>query len=283
MAVAIDRQPPTAFDLADVSFEYPGGFSVVANMSLSVAKGAIVAIVGPSGCGKSTLLSLVAGLKQPTGGQIRWHEAPSMERPTAAPDRHRLSMMFQKDTLLPWLTTIENVGLHFRFSAATADSEETRKRTRELIEMADLGGSEDKYPYQLSGGMRRRVAFLASVAPHPSVLLLDEPFVSLDEPTRVAIHQKVYDIVRSLEITVVLVTHDLAEAISLCDEVIILSGRPTEIVACHKTPFGNVRNMYELRQAPEFLESYGYLWSQLSRQIRAASAVDPSPNIPEMK
>jgi NitT/TauT family transport system ATP-binding protein len=126
--------------------------------------------------------------------------------------------------------------------------------------------------------MRRRTAFLAAVAPQPQLLLLDEPFSSLDEPTRVGIHQSIYEIVRELGITVILVTHDLAEAISLCDEVLILTNRPARVCARHTMPFGRQRNMYDLRQTPEFLRYYGVLWEELSEQIRAgaptASTVD---------
>jgi ABC-type nitrate/sulfonate/bicarbonate transport system ATPase subunit len=115
--------------------------------------------------------------------------------------------------------------------------------------------------------MRRRVAFLTAVAPLPRTLLLDEPFSSLDEPTRVEIHQDVLDIARKYEMTMVLVTHDLAEALSLCDEVLILSSQPGRVVSRHPVPFGPERVMLELRQTPDFLDMYGRLWRDLSEQI----------------
>jgi ABC-type nitrate/sulfonate/bicarbonate transport system ATPase subunit len=116
--------------------------------------------------------------------------------------------------------------------------------------------------------MRRRVAFLAAVAAMPAVLLLDEPFSSLDEPTRVALHQDVLEIIRRLQMTVVLVTHDLAEAVSICDDVVILTNRPGSVARRVPIPFGRARNRFALRQTPEFLELYGLLWHDLSEQIR---------------
>jgi ABC-type nitrate/sulfonate/bicarbonate transport system ATPase subunit len=177
-------------------------------------------------------------------------------------------MVFQKDTLLPWLTVAQNVALYFKFHPAPRA--EVQQRVEWLLELAGLDGFERAYPYQLSGGMRRRVAFLAAVAPLPSLLLLDEPFSSLDEPTRVAIHQDVYAIVRRLGMTAVIVTHDLAEAISLCDEVVILTRRPGSVAVRHQVPFGNDRNMLELRQSTEFLALYGRVWHDLSEQLEPA-------------
>jgi ABC-type nitrate/sulfonate/bicarbonate transport system ATPase subunit len=176
-------------------------------------------------------------------------------------------MLFQRDTLLPWLTAEDNIGLHFKFASSKVPKDEVRRRVAELIQLAGLEGAEKKYPYQLSGGMRRRVAFLSAVAPLPRTLLLDEPFSSLDEPTRVAIHQSIFDIVKRYRISVVLVTHDLAEAISLSDRVVILSARPGTICGTHAVEFGSKRVMLELRENPRFLELYGELWHELRRQI----------------
>ncbi len=262
-------------ELRDVSFSYSPGAGVLDRLSVSVPEGSITGVVGPSGCGKTTLLAILAGLRAPSAGEVTRRGSERLA------GHHPLSMVFQKDTLLPWLTTAENVGLYFRLnSARTARTAGTDKvaaaqRVAHLIKLAGLEGAERKYPYQLSGGMRRRTAFLAAVAPQPQVLLLDEPFSSLDEPTRVGIHQSIYEIVRELGITVILVTHDLAEAISLCDEVLILTNRPARVCQRHTMPFGVQRNMYDLRRTPEFLRFYGLLWEELSRQIRAAVGHGP--------
>jgi sulfonate transport system ATP-binding protein len=255
--------------LEGVCFEYPRtGVAVVDDFSIEIATGKVVGIVGPSGCGKSTLLSMIAGLNVPTAGRVEWGDRELGARESS----HLLAMVFQKDTLLPWMTVRDNVGLHFKLKRRQRSRKDVNARIDELIELAGLGDAGHKYPYQLSGGMRRRVQFLAAVAPQPSVLLLDEPFSSLDEPTRVALHQDVFRIVRALGTTVVLVTHDLAEAVALSDEVAVLTSRPTRIYERVAVPFGDERNMFELRQTNEFLSLYGTLWSKLSLQIQRQMA-----------
>jgi NitT/TauT family transport system ATP-binding protein len=260
--------------LSDVHFSYPDGTPVINGLSLAVPRGAIVGIVGPSGCGKSTLLNLLAGIARPTAGRI--------ER-DFVPGTHPISMVFQKDTVLPWLTVAENVTFYARFKTHGVKrgliKRLTSRRSRggagvlepdvaDLLRFIGLLDRADAYPYQLSGGMRRRLAFLTAVAAKPQVLLLDEPFSSVDEPTRIGIHQDVFRIARSMQMTAILVTHDLAEAISLCDQVLILSSRPTSVVRNEAMPFGDDRQMFELRETPEFLEAYANLWHALTAQIR---------------
>jgi ABC-type nitrate/sulfonate/bicarbonate transport system ATPase subunit len=260
----------------NLSFAYPGGTQVLDHMSIAVPVGSITGVVGPSGCGKSTLLALLAGLLQPTTGRIEW------SADTAQPPRHPLTMMFQKDTLLPWLTVEDNVGLHFRMSNSRLGKGEQRDRISELIHLAGMNGAERKFPYQLSGGMRRRTAFLASVAAHPRTLLLDEPFSALDEPTRIGIHQDIFNIVKREGITVLLITHDLGEAISLSDQVMILTSQPASVYKRFDIPFGTNRNFLELRENPKFLELYGHVWEQLAVQIqfsRASSAHRPTNDL----
>jgi NitT/TauT family transport system ATP-binding protein len=247
-----------AVTVTDVSYAYPNGTEALNGVSFVIPRAKSVGIVGPSGCGKSTLLGVISGLLSASAGSVSVAPGPT--------DRHQLSMMFQKDTLLPWLTVSENIRLFYRFHRA--DHEAISQRVAELTRLVGLQGFENFYPYQLSGGMRRRVGLLAAVAPRPETLLLDEPFSSLDEPTRVLIHQELFDIVRRFAISVVLVTHDLAEAITLCDEIIILSPRPGQIAARFEIPFGTERNVLELRRTREFLEIYGQLWNELSQQIK---------------
>jgi ABC-type nitrate/sulfonate/bicarbonate transport system ATPase subunit len=245
-----------------VSFAYPGGTQVLDDMSIAVPPGSITGVVGPSGCGKSTLLALLAGLLQPGSGRIAW------SRDDAQPARHPLTMMFQKDTLLPWLTVEDNIGLHFRVSNSRLGKSEQKARIAELVHLAGLDGAERKFPYQLSGGMRRRTAFLASVAPHPRTLLLDEPFSALDEPTRIGIHQDIFNIVKREGITVLLITHDLGEAISLSDQVMVLTSQPATVFKRFDIPFGAERNFLGMREHPGFLELYGQVWEQLAVQIQ---------------
>lgn len=246
------------FNIEDVTFRYPAGVTALQGLTMTIPAKSSLGIVGPSGCGKSTLLQLLAGLRKPNGGRITW--------PLAPPRTHPMSMVFQVDTLLPWLTAAENVGLHFKFNRGFSRLYK-RERVSDLLGLVGLQDFADAYPYELSGGMRRRIAFLTAVAPEPAVLLLDEPFSSLDEPTRVAIHQDVIKIIAELETTVVLVTHDLAEAISLCNEIVIMTNRPGSVASRHNVPFPPERNAFELRHTKPFLELYATLWDELSYQI----------------
>ena len=254
--------PPALLQVDDVRFAYPGAATVLDGVDISVPEGSITGVVGPSGCGKSTLLALLAGLLQPDSGRLTW----SADR--VQPPRHPLTMMFQKDTLLPWLTVEDNIGLHFRLKPSGLDRDAQKARIAELIQLAGLQGAERKFPYQLSGGMRRRTAFLASVAPHPRVLLLDEPFSALDEPTRIGIHQDIFHIVKREGITVLLITHDLGEAISLSDQVLILTAQPARVFRRFDIGFGKQRDFLGLRESPEFLALYGQVWEQLAVQIQ---------------
>jgi NitT/TauT family transport system ATP-binding protein len=258
--------------LRGVGFRYPNGTEALAGLDLDIRAGEVTGIVGPSGCGKSTTLALLAGLARPTAGTVE----------VAPPSRggHPLAMVFQQDTLLPWLTVEENVGLHFRFRGGRREAKE---EIAGLLEMIGLDGFARAYPKQLSGGMRRRAAFLAGIAPKPNVLLLDEPFSSVDEPSRVRIHQEVLGIVNRFRTTTVLVTHDLAEAITLSNRVVILSARPGRVIATHEIPFGEDRNVLGLRDSPEFLELYGRLWHELSAQIARSTDVDTDEGQPPLE
>jgi NitT/TauT family transport system ATP-binding protein len=260
---ATSAAPAPSIQLRDLRFEYADGRAVIDGVDLSVSSGEIVGIVGPSGCGKSTLLSLIAGLNRPTSGEVH-------RRPT---HRHPLSMMFQRDTLAPWLRARDNVLLHEKFGGrkhrrrgsggAAADA-----RADELLQLVGLGDRAGAFPNELSGGMRRRLAFLQAIAVEPEVLLLDEPFSSVDEPSRIGIHQDVFRIAKTMEMTTILVTHDLAEALTLCDRIIILSQRPSVVAHEHVVTFGSERDMTAIRESPEYLKLYASLWHDLAAEIK---------------
>jgi NitT/TauT family transport system ATP-binding protein len=260
---AVAAEPGVAARYRGVGFRYPTGTEALAGLDLEVRAGEVTGIVGPSGCGKSTTLALLAGLADATAGSVEI--APSIR------EGHPLSMVFQQDTLLPWLTVEQNVGLHFRFRGGARHAKD---EIASLLRMVGLDGFARAYPKQLSGGMRRRVAFLAGIAPKPNMLLLDEPISTVDEPSRVRIHQEVLGIVNRFRTTTVLVTHDLAEAITLSNRVAIFSARPGRVVAVHEIPFGEDRNVFELRDTPEFLELYGQLWHELSTQIAKSAEAE---------
>ncbi len=241
----------------NVGYTYSDGTRAIGDLSFDLAAGEMLTIVGPSGCGKSTLLRLISELRRPTQGTIARH--------LGGVGRHQCSMVFQEDTLLPWRTVEENVGLYYRFKGDSGTA--PRGHIADLLAMVKLSQYAKFYPYQLSGGMKRRVAVLTAIAPLPDLLLLDEPFSALDEPTRIAIHSDLHMLIKRLNIAAVLVTHDLTEAISLSDRVFILSRPPAFIVEEVPIPFGTNRNMYDLRDDPAFLALYGRLWRKLKEQI----------------
>lgn len=246
-----------------VSYSYPNGLTALNGLSLNVERGKVISLVGPSGCGKSTLLGLIAGLTSPSSGRITRNLSTSN-------GRHPLAMMFQQDTLLPWLTVRENIALFTRFKGRRARRDPAiASRVEELLNLVGLQGFADVLPHELSGGMRRRAAFLAAVAPQPNVLLLDEPFSSVDEPTRIGIHESVFKVTKLLEIGVVLVTHDLAEAVTLSDEVNILTARPGRVALSLEMPFGDVRDMMAVRDSDAYSEIYRELWHRLRLEIEA--------------
>lgn len=255
------KAPDRILRLKDVAYVYPTGLRALDSVNLDVSPGEVVGIVGPSGCGKSTLLSIIAGLLVPTEGSLEWEERSA----DAIAQQRRLSLVFQRDTLLPWLTVEKNVGFGLRY--LRMNKRERSARISRLLRLAGLEDVRKAYPYQLSGGMRRRVAFLTGVATLPRVLLLDEPFSALDEPTRVTIHGEVLSIIKELGMTVLLVTHDLAEAISFSDRACILSARPGRIAAVHEIPFGYPRDVLAVRETTEYQSLYKALWRELSMQI----------------
>lgn len=256
--------PPTwTLRLNNVSYSYPNGTMALDGVSLEIERGEIISIIGPSGSGKSTLLAAIAGLLAPSRGEVLWNDAAG-----ARSDRlvqRRLTLVFQKDTLLPWLTVSKNVAFGLRY--LRLDRKTKQERVERLLELAGLQDASSLYPYQLSGGMRRRVAFLSGVAPFPQVLLLDEPFSALDEPSRLGIHRDVLAIAHDLGMTMILVTHDLGEAISLADRVYILSRRPARVTAVHSVPFGHDRDVFTLRETVEYQSLYRSLWHDLRLQI----------------
>jgi NitT/TauT family transport system ATP-binding protein len=252
-----DSEPIISID--HVGFVYPVGLRAISDVTFSVAHGEILAIVGPSGCGKSTLLRLLANLAAPTAGKIRRHFGKRGDGSLGC------SMVFQEDTLLPWFRVRDNVGLYFKLHHKRgADVSELVAR---LLKMVGLDGFADYFPSQLSGGMKRRIVMLTAVAPLPDLLLLDEPFSALDEPTRIAIHQDLHRLIKEFGISAVLVTHDLAEAITLSDRVLLLSRAPARIISEVTVPFGYERDLMDLRASPEFLRLYGHLWNELKSEI----------------
>jgi NitT/TauT family transport system ATP-binding protein len=201
------------------------GTSVAAleGIDLEVPDGQFVSVVGPSGCGKSTLLSLVAGLRQPSSGAVRCDGEP-----VTAPMPRKVGMIFQEANLLPWLSAVDNVA--FPLKLRHVPKPERRAAAARMLELTGLRGFDDRLPHQLSGGMKQRVSIARGLVQDPAVLLMDEPFASLDEQTRMVLGDELLRIWSETRKTVLFVTHSLNEAVYLADRVVVLSARPGRVV-----------------------------------------------------
>ena len=197
------------------------------DLNFCVYEGEFVAVIGPSGCGKTTLLSLAAGLLRPTEGSVLVYGRPP------ARGAQDFGYMLQRDELFPWRTVEANIRLPLEVRGIRSPQQE--KRALALAEKYGLGGFLKHYPDQLSGGMRQRAALIRTLAADPHILLLDEPFSALDYQTRLNVCDDVYNIIRSEQKTAVLVTHDISEAISMADVIMVLSARPARVKTIHTT------------------------------------------------
>ena len=247
-------------NLQHISYTYhtlEGETLALSDISFSLKKGEFAAIVGPSGCGKSTLLSLICGLLPCTEGQIKINEKHLKESTT------NVGYMLQHDELFEWRTIYNNVILGLEVQHAL--TARTKKRAHELLEIYGLGGFENSRPSELSGGMRQRAALIRTLVLEPELLLLDEPFSALDYQTRLQVGDDIGQIIRNEGKSALLVTHDLSEAISLADRVIVLSSRPATIRQTvplifhleHDTPLNR-------RSAPEFKNYFNLIWKELN-------------------
>ena len=251
--------------LASVCKAYRSGATshvAIGNISLTIEDGQFVSVVGPSGCGKSTLLNMVAGFVAPSAGKI------TVKGEAVAPGRvpSRLGYLFQKDAVLPWLTVEQNVGLGLRFAHMSAP--QIRQKVSALLKLANLQGYEKYFPYQLSGGMRQRTALLMTLACDPRVLLLDEPFGALDSHTKINLHRELHEIWRQLRQTIVMVTHDLDEAVALSDRVIVLSGPPSRILLDRRIDIPHPRDPYTVRETEPFGQHLRALWGVLGKEYQ---------------
>ncbi len=198
------------------------GLQVIQDFSREIGDGELVALVGPSGCGKSTLLHIAAGLETPSGGAML-----ADGRPVQGPHPER-TLMFQENALYPWLTLEQNVALALEFQKQ--DKQQARKQARSWLEKVNLAGFESYYPHQVSGGMRQRAALARAFISAPKALLLDEPFGALDALTRMTLQDALRQLIREAGPTVLLVTHDVDEALFLADRILVFSPRPATVL-----------------------------------------------------
>jgi NitT/TauT family transport system ATP-binding protein len=235
----------------------------VRDISLAVGEGEFVSVVGPSGCGKSTLLHMIAGFETPTAGEIRVAGAR-----VAGTIPKGLGYIFQKDTVLPWYTVRHNIALGLRYRGRPA--EEIAQKVTALAGLAGLSGFEDVYPHELSGGMRRRLALVMTLACDPTILLLDEPFGALDTHTKTLLHMELLEIRRRTRQTIVLVTHDLGEAVTLSDRVIVLSRSPSRVLMEQRIELPEPRDVFSIRETEAYSLYYQAIWKVLGQEFRAA-------------
>ncbi len=229
---------------------------VIRSISFSLEKGEVVSIVGPSGCGKTTLLNMICGLLPPSSGGVLWHGRKLDRVPP------HVGYMLQKDLLLPWRTAIENVMLGLQVKRMAR--RERRERAHLLLDQLGLAGFADYYPSALSGGMRQRMALARTFAPDPQVLLLDEPFSALDFQSKILIERDTARLVREQGRSLLLITHDVEEAVSMSDRVIVLSHRPCVVTAEHRIDLpGDRTEMIAARESREFAEHARTIWTEL--------------------
>ncbi len=235
-----------------------GEIEALKDVCFSIDEGEFVSIIGPSGCGKSTLLSIIAGLEKSTEGNIYIDEKKQQNGVILS----SIGYMLQKDSLLEWRTIWDNVifGLEIRHRKTA----ENLEYVENLLKKYGLYDFKDKYPVQLSGGMRQRTALIRTLAVKPKIMLLDEAFSALDYQTRIMVTKDIYDILKNEKITTIMVTHDISESISMSDRIIILTHRPGKVKKIEKIDFEDEnRNPLSCRESPKFSQYFDSIWKEL--------------------
>jgi NitT/TauT family transport system ATP-binding protein len=257
-ALALDGVSCTFVSREDAKQRY----TAVRDVSLTVGAGEFVSVVGPTGCGKSTLLNMSAGLLRPSTGEVRVFGEP------LAGINARAGYMFQAESLMPWRTALGNVmaGLSFR-GATDADA---REQANDWLKRVGLGAFGDRYPHQLSGGMRKRVSLAQTLVLDPDIILMDEPFSALDVQTRQLMENEVLDLWNAKKKAVLFITHDLDEAIAMSDRVVILSAGPAaHPIGEFRIDLDRPRDVAEVRTVPRFVELHKAIWDVLREEVLA--------------
>lgn len=244
-----------------VSPDAPGQrYTAVENVSLTVADGEFVSVVGPTGCGKSTLLNMAAGLLQPSQGSVHIYGEP------LTGVNARAGYMFQAESLMPWRTALQNVMAGLTFHGV--DKSTAQAQSEDWLRRVGLGGFGDRYPHQMSGGMRKRASLAQTLVMDPDIILMDEPFSALDIQTRQLMENELLALWQSKKKSVLFITHDLDEAIAMSDRVVILSAGP----ASH--PIGEFtidlprpRDVAEIKMTPRFMELHQAIWAVLREEV----------------
>jgi NitT/TauT family transport system ATP-binding protein len=259
--------PALRFDHVGHTFRLQGGqtWTAIEGVTFDVPRGRFLAVVGPSGCGKSTLLNVAAGLIAPTTGRIE-----ALGQPVTGFNRHA-GYITQHDALLPWKTALENVTLGPLFRGLSRG--EAEGRARHWLARVGLTHHADRFPHHLSGGMRKRLALAQHLVLEAPILLLDEPFAALDAHLRQAMGDELLSLWTGTGMTVLLVTHDLDEAIALADEVVVMKAGPaSRVCARYDVPLPRPRRVFDLRMDAAFNELYRNIWTTLGAEVRRTFA-----------
>jgi NitT/TauT family transport system ATP-binding protein len=251
-----------AIRFSDVQLVFAGQvpeFLALDHVSFDVAPGKITTVVGPSGCGKTTLLRLASGLVQASAGVVSCNGKPVDGLNTA------VGFVTQDSNLFPWLTALGNV--EFPLAVRGVPVAERREKALHWLRLVGLEGFEHYYPGQLSGGMQKRVSIVRTLIYEPSVVLLDEPFGALDAQTRMGLHHQLLELWREKRSTMLFITHDLVEAITLSDEIVVMTRRPGKVKEIYHVPLARPRNVFEIYLEPGFDEAYAALWKHFKSEI----------------
>ena len=246
-------------DVKGVGKTYDGGVQALRNVDLAFPEGRLTSLLGPSGCGKTTLLKIIAGLLDPTEGEIL-----VQGRPIRGPGPER-AFVFQEFALLPWATVLRNVS--FGLELRGVPKSERHDIARRYIAKVNLSGFESRYPHELSGGMRQRVGLARALAVDADILLMDEPFASVDEQTRRKFQEDLLELLEVEKKTVIFVTHSIEEAVYISDRVVLLTGRPGSVANIVDTAFGRGANPDEVRRDKAYLDVVEAIWQTLKQYL----------------
>jgi NitT/TauT family transport system ATP-binding protein len=244
----------------------------IGDVSLEIRENELVCIVGPSGCGKTTLLKCMSGLLPPTSGEVRLGD----ERVSGPPERMALVFQEYSRSLYPWMTVRQNVA--FPLKRKRLGKDESRRLVEEAVGSVDLSGALDRYPWQLSGGMQQRVAIARALAYQPDILLMDEPFASVDAQTRADLEDLVLEVRRRYGVTIVFVTHDIDESVYLSDRIMVLTPSPTEVQEVLTVDLPQPRDQVATKELPEFAHLRGHVWRSIKRRQADEDAGGAAPS-----
>ena len=228
-------------------------------VNFDVPAGRITTVVGPSGCGKTTLLRLVAGLTKPSSGAVIYRDKPIAGLNT------EVGFITQDSNLFPWLTACENV--EFSLALRGMPQRERRERAIDWLQLVGLEGFADNYPQELSGGMQKRVSIARTLIYEPAVVLMDEPFGALDAQTRMMLHHELLKIWDRQRQTILFITHDIVEAITLSDQIIVMTKRPGRVRAAYDVPLQRPRNVFKIFLEPHFDDFYATVWEHFKTEL----------------